>query len=239
MDHHHYTWSMQYHATNKTKSYEFMSTAEKTIEMLSKDGKFDQAARMRKEIAEFLESDKEYGEAAKEYEKAAKLYEIDDRVSFAIQCKVKAADLIIITDEPDYAKAIELYDNVISEYMKKDTLKGSAKSLMIKVWLCHLANDDLVAAQNKYTDFCSDDTSFINGREGVFVSNMLKIKESNDVDAFQKNCFQYNKITPFDKQLTKILEKVKDRLDPVKNLNLDGNDDNEDEVLKDQVPDFT
>jgi len=106
--------------------------AEEAVSMLAEEGRINQAARLRKEIAETLEQQYELEQAVIEYEKAAQLYEMEDSVSFANQCYVKAADIMIMGKEVNFEKAIQTYERVIVEYMKKDILKASAKGLVMK-----------------------------------------------------------------------------------------------------------
>lgn len=160
---------------------------------------------------------------------------MDETRSLASQCNVKAAECCLQLPKPDFERAIKLYEKVVAEYLKKDIMMSNAKQLALKIWLCHLANDDLIGAQNRYTDYCSSDRTFVNGREGVFVNNLWDIKENNDVDRFEKTWFNYNKVTPFDKIQTIALEHAKSHLDPIKQLNLAGDDPSN----ADKVPDLT
>lgn len=107
--------------------------AEDAIKMLAEEGRINQAARLRKEVAESFEQQYEFEVAAEEYQKAAQLFEMEEGVSFANQCYVKAADLMVMTKDVNYEKVITLYEKVITEYLKKDILKGSAKALVMKV----------------------------------------------------------------------------------------------------------
>lgn len=209
--------------------------AEEAIQMLAEEGRISQAARLRKEVAENFEQQYEYEQAVIEYEKAAQLYEMEDGVSFANQWYVKAADLMVMLKEVNFEKAIQTYNKVINEYMKKDILKSSAKSLVMKEWLCYMANDDLVGAKNRYQNFSFEDVAFANSREGDLLSNLFTAKEMNDVDTFQKTLAEHNRITPLKKEETQILVHVKDTFGGLGDgLNLAGNDD-----ADEKEPDFT
>lgn len=117
----------------KVNSVEFLQMAEEAIKMLAEEGRINQAARLRKEVAENYEQQYEFEAAAEEYQRAAQLYEMEESVSFANQCYVKAADLLVLLKEVNFETVINLYEKVISEYMKKDLLKASAKNLVMKV----------------------------------------------------------------------------------------------------------
>ena len=52
---------------------------------------------------------------------------------------------------------------------------------------------------------------FDGSRELQFVNNIMKSIEDNNVDDFERVLYSYNKITPFDKLLTKVLNKIKER----------------------------
>lgn len=208
----------------KVSSAEFLNMSESAIRMLAEDGRLNQAARLRKEVAEVYESEYEFEQAAKEYMRAAELYLMEEGVSFANQCYVKAADIMIMLKDVDYELVIETYEKVISEYLKKDLLKGSAKNLIVKVWLCHIAHDDLVGAKNRYSNFSLEDPGFSSSREGELLSSLFNAKEANDVEMYEKSIHGYARITPFDKVNTQLLVHVKDTFSGIATLNLDGND---------------
>ena len=117
----------------KVSNHQFLEMAENAVRLLAEEGRLNQAARLRKEVAETYESEYDLEEAAKSYMKAAELYLMDDGVSFANQCYVKGADIKIMLKEVNYQDVIEIYEKVINEYLKKDLLKSSAKNLIQKV----------------------------------------------------------------------------------------------------------
>lgn len=217
----------------KVSSAEFLSMAEDAIRNLAEEGRINQAARLRKEVAENYEQQYEYETAAVEYEKAAQLYEMEESISFANQWYVKAADLMVMLKDVNFEKVINTYEKVITEYMKKDLLKGSAKNLIVKVWLCYLANDDLIGARNRSQNFALEDPGFGNCREGDLLNSIYTAKEACDEDQFQKELHNYARITPFDKVVTQLLVHVKETFGVGGGLNLAGNDE------KDEEPDFT
>lgn len=219
----------------KVSNSDFLEMAEGAVTMLAEEGRINQAARLRKEVAETLEQQYEYEQAVIEYEKAAQLYEMEDSVAFANQWYVKVADLMVIAKDTNYEKVITTYEKVINEYMKKDILKSSAKGLILKVWLSYMANDDLIGAKNRYESFSLEDPGFSNSREGDLLTDLFTAKETNDVDSFQKTLHNYNRITPLKKEETQILVAIKDTFGGLgAGLNLAGNDDD-----GDKEPDFT
>lgn len=219
----------------KVSGTEFLTMAEDAIQMLAEEGRINQAARLRKEVAENYENEYEYEAAAEEYKKAAHLYEMEESVSFANQCNVKAADLMVMCKDVNFEEVINTYEKVITEYLKKDLLKASAKNLVVKVWFCYLANDDLVGARNRYQNFTLEDPGFGGSREGDLLSNVFTAKEQNDLDMFQKTLHNYSRITAFDKVNTQILVHVKDSFNTMgTGIDLTGK-----EGTTNEEPDFT
>lgn len=53
---------------------------------------------------------------------------------------------------------------------------------------------------------------FDGSREFQFVNNIMKSIDDKNLDDFERVLYNYNKITPFDKLLTKVLTKVKERI---------------------------
>ena len=117
----------------KVNAQKFLEMAEGAIRMLAEDGRINQAARLRKEVAEAYEAEYDLENAAKHFKKAAELYLMEEGTSFANQCFVKAADISVMLKDVNYEEVISTYEKVIYEYMKKDLLKSSAKNLVVKV----------------------------------------------------------------------------------------------------------
>jgi len=87
-----------------------------------------------------------------------------------------------------------------------------------------MANDDLVGAKNRYSSYSVEDPGFSNSREGDLLSSLFNAKEANDIDQFEKTLHNYARITPFDKVSTQLLVHVKETLQGITGLNLDGKD---------------
>lgn len=60
--------------------------------------------------------------------------------------------------------------------------------------------------------FNDEDPFFEGSREAKLVTSIMKTIEDRNVDEFERIIFHYNKVTPFDKLLTKILQKVKEKI---------------------------
>ena len=58
----------------KISLHDFLEMAEDAIKMLAEEGRINQAARLRKEVAESFEQQYEFEVAAEEYQKAAALF---------------------------------------------------------------------------------------------------------------------------------------------------------------------
>ena len=150
---------------------------------------------------------------------------------------VKAADLASTTDSPDWADIIQTYEKIIAAYLRKDILKMSAKSLMIKAVLASMAYEDVVGAEKKYDKFCFDDPSFQGSREGDVLMTCIQAVKDNDKQTFDNAIKEYNRVTPFGRVEKAMLAAIVDTFTSLKGgvekgqeLELPDEDDDDDEL---------
>jgi len=60
--------------------------------------------------------------------------------------------------------------------------------------------------------FGDEDPLFEASREAKLVNDLMKTIEDKNVEEFERILYHYNKLSPFDKLLTKILTQVKQRI---------------------------
>lgn len=132
-----------------------------SIEIWTEEGKFSQAAKSVKDLAEEMETDEQFEDAAKMFLQAAEYYENCDstryRISFyligyyslnvstASGCKLRAAECLAFSGK--FAEAATYFTELTVSCMKKDLGKYKHDEYAIKAALCHLANGDLVAGK--------------------------------------------------------------------------------------------
>ena len=104
----------------------------------------------------------------------------------------------------------QIYEKVAFKYLTIPLLKPNAKPLFLKACICHLANDDLVGAKKACEVYMNEDPSFDGDRAQKLVKAITQTIEDKDEQGNQKVLFEYNKITPFDKILQKLLIAMKD-----------------------------
>lgn len=189
---------------------EYLEMANQTVRVFIGQGQVNQAARLRKDVAEVLEEQYELESASAEYEKAAEYYELDESPSFSNQCLLKSADIQVQCKSPDFVKAITMYEKVVRDYQKKDLLRSSCKDLFMKITMCYLSNDDNIGAKKAFDKACNEDPSFDNGREGELIQVILDSLDNGDEATLEKHVGKYNKITPFDKPKSALLIRIKD-----------------------------
>jgi len=177
------------------------------VELFTDEGRFSIAAKHQKEIAEMYEQDNMFKEAAEAYQTAADYYDGEGSTSSANQMMLKVAHYCALDEQ--YAKAIEIYEDVAKKSLESNLLKWGVKEYFMKAILCHLANNDLVSAQKAYEKYCEMDISFSTTREGKFVNDIMAAVEAYDVDKFTDVVREYDTITKLDQWKTKLLLKTK------------------------------
>ena len=83
----------------------------------------------------------------------------------------------------DYAKALEIYEQVTADAIKSSLLKYSAKEYFLKVALCHMCID-IVEAHRSVDKYCDMYPAFQDTREYKLLRTLLEAKEEESVESF-------------------------------------------------------
>lgn len=172
------------------------------------DGKFTQAARYLKEIAEIYESNQDLKEALIYYEKAADLYETENDNS-QIQCWTKIANLMTTKEIGNFAEAIKIYEKLVNKSIDNNLLKFKTKEYLFKAGLSWLSLDDMVGATRALDRYDTLDASFQDSREAKFLREIIENIKRYDVDGFTNAVIEYDSVTHLDPWTTQILLIIK------------------------------
>lgn len=210
-----------------------MESFNAAILLMTDAGRVMQAAKLSKECAELYENEEMDTEekshtvlAIEAYEQAAELFSAEDANSQASQCLAKVAELCSVALEPpDLLRAAQLYDDLGRKCLDSNLLKFNAKGYFLQAILCHLANNDAIAAQQATDRYQTLDYTFGSAREGKFASQLIECVEGFDAEGFATACYEYDRVSKLDPWKTSILVKVKRTIDDDA-----GDDDNGDDV---------
>jgi alpha-soluble NSF attachment protein len=199
-------------------------------------GRVLQAAKLSKECAELYETEGEtmvpdHHEkshvvlALEAYEQAAELFTAENSNSQASSCWIKVAELCSAAlDPPDMIRAARLFEDIGRSCLASNLLKFNAKGYFLQAILCHLANQDVVAAQQAKSRYESLDYTFGSAREGTLATQLIDCVEGMDPDGFSTACFEYDRVSKLDPWKTSMLVKIKRTIDD------GGNPDDDDDV---------
>ena len=109
-------------------------------------GRFTSAAKVQKEIGEILEAEGDTAAALEELQKAADYYQAEESHSQANQVLLKVAGLAATTG--DYARAIEIYEQVAISSLESSLLRFSVKTYLLQAGICRLATGEIGVAVN-------------------------------------------------------------------------------------------
>jgi len=113
-------------------------------------GRFNQAAKLTKEIGEMYERDGEVVEAIENYNQAATFFETENSKSQANTCNAKVAELCsAVLDPPDFPRSADIYESLGCGCLDSALIKYNAKNYFTLAIFCLLAMGDAVAARMK------------------------------------------------------------------------------------------
>jgi alpha-soluble NSF attachment protein len=172
-------------------------------------GRFHLVATYEKECGEIWESASRWKECAEYFEKAARRYEAEDSPAMAQGCFMKAA--LALGWLGEWQKAATLYENMADDCAADSTRKFNQKEFVFRCILCHLANDDQVAASKKVS-------LLERGRELQLVKALLDAIEQDDLEKFNTAVSEYDQVASLDDWKINVLTAIKKSLEQEESL---------------------
>ena len=109
---------------------------QEAISLFCDMGRFANAAKLEKEIAEMYENDNQAEKCVEHYKQAANYFRGEDSVSGAQQCELKVAHFKALAEK--YDEAIQIYESVAQACLEKNVLKFNAKGYLFNAGILHL-----------------------------------------------------------------------------------------------------
>lgn len=211
---------MQYDAASKYadagKAYKnvdarkAMPALQSSINMHADAARFQQCARLQKEVAELLEGERDDSAALEAYRKAADYYDMDDAKSNANSMRVKVAALTALAG--DYGDAAQLYEDIAQAALASSMLKYGAREHLLRAGLCRLCMGDIVGVQRALEKYLEMDSTFGTSREGRLLDSIVKAVEEGNVDAFTNHVYDFDNVSKLDEWKTTVLLKIKNNM---------------------------
>eukprot|EP01053_Blabericola_migrator_P002485 Blabericola_migrator_1__2484@NODE_16_length_23467_cov_90_205256_g13_i0_p9_GENE_NODE_16_length_23467_cov_90_205256_g13_i0NODE_16_length_23467_cov_90_205256_g13_i0_p9_ORF_typecomplete_len309_score89_30SNAP/PF14938_6/3_2e55TPR_12/PF13424_6/3_5e05TPR_12/PF13424_6/0_00044TPR_7/PF13176_6/0_066TPR_7/PF13176_6/30TPR_7/PF13176_6/0_16TPR_7/PF13176_6/3_2TPR_MalT/PF17874_1/1_1e05TPR_2/PF07719_17/2_6e03TPR_2/PF07719_17/0_0012TPR_2/PF07719_17/2_3e02TPR_2/PF07719_17/0_94TPR_2/PF07719_17/47TPR_2/PF07719_17/2_8e len=174
-----------------------------------KSGRFSQAARLMKTLAEVCESEGNLSEALVYYKKAADWFELDEYgKSNCSQCMIKYADLISkVKGELD--EAIQIYEAEGTKTVKNTLTQFGAKEHFFKAGLLQLAKGDAITASVACDRYEQADPRFAGSMEGKLYKALCHHYEADDMEGFVDAVAEYDRMSRLDPWKLHFLNKIK------------------------------
>lgn len=211
---------MQYEAASKYseagKAYKnvdikkAINAYENAVTLYSDAARFQQCARLKKEVAEIFEAENQNAAALEAYNSAADFYDMDDAKSNANSMRLKAASLNGL--EGKYAEAADMFESIAQNALSSNMLKYGAREHLLKAGLCRLCISDVIGAQRAVESYDSMDPTFATSREGKLLQAVVNAVDEGDVEAFTSHVFEYDSLSKLDEWKTTILLKIKNNI---------------------------
>lgn len=191
----------------KTDVEEAVRAFEMAINIYTDMGRFTMAAKHHITVAEIHEGNSsDLEKAIFHYEQAAQYYRGEESNTSANKCLLKVA--MYSAQMEEYAKALEIYEQVAADAIENSLLKYSAKEYFFKAALCHMCID-IVEAQRAVDKYCDMYPAFQDTRECKLLRTLLEAKEEENVESFTEAVKEYDSISRLDQWLTTILLRIK------------------------------
>ncbi|KAG9126964.1 vesicular-fusion protein S17 [Ceratobasidium sp. 392] len=179
-----------------------------TISLLTKAGRFRQAADREKEIGQiYLQDAQDLSKACESFERAGEWYAQEDAMATANACFKDAADLH--AELGHYSHAIARYEQVADHSLTSALTKYSVKEYWLRAGLCALAMQDTVTARRNLSKYGQQDVTYPSTREAKFINSLIEAVDASDKEAFTQAVFEYDQVTKLDNWKTTMLLNIK------------------------------
>lgn len=149
-------------------------------------------------------------EAISSYDTAGEWYYQDQAEALANKAFLKVADLSAM--EGNYARAIERYEQVARASLNNNLTKWSLKEYFLKAGLCHVAEQDLVAADRALAQYMDWEPSFATTRECMLLQDVINCVKDGDAEQLSQKLFEYDQFSKLDNWKAAILLKIKNNI---------------------------
>lgn len=184
---------------------------DKAIELYSGVGKYQQAAKQLKNVAELLEQEGNFDQSAVYYTKAAGMFEMDEHSKSAIsQCRMKLAE--IYARQHKYTEAAQIFEKEGERCLSNNMLQYSAREHFLKAGILYLATGDAVTASIASDRYHQMDPRLEGTRESQLLKGLTSAFVENDLEGFMDAVKEYDSISRLDAWKSEILGEAKKKL---------------------------
>ena len=184
---------------------------DKAIDMYSGAGRYQQAAKQMKNVAEMLEQDCRLEEAAKYYRKAADMFELDEHSKSAIsQCMVKLAELY--SRQSKFTEAAQIFEKEGEKALANHMLQFGARDHFLKAGILYLAAGDSVTATIACDRYHQMDPRLEGSLESKLLKGLTSAFVENDLDGFVQAVQEYDSVSRLDPWRAELLVEAKKML---------------------------
>lgn len=196
----------------KVSTIDAVPLFERAITVFNANGRFQNSAKLLKQIAETYETEKvQYGEAKEYYKRAAELFDMDDYgKSDLSKCNLKVAEFA--AKDGELQEAIQLFEREGEKALQNSLLQFGAKDHFLRAGICHLAAGDSVTARIAVERYIGLDPKFQDSREGKLLADICEAVEQQDLELFTDKVYEFDSMTKFDSWKTELLVKVREQI---------------------------
>lgn len=131
--------------------------------------------------------------------------------SLANKAFIKVADLAALNG--NYSKSVEKYEQVAKQSLNNQLTKWSLKDYFLKAGLCHIAAQDLVAAERALNQYIEWEPTFATTRECQLLHDVIATVKEGDEKQFSTKLYEYDQFSQLDRWKTAVLLKIKSNIE--------------------------
>ena len=185
---------------------------EKAASIYAAAGRFNQAAKIIKEMAEIFETSSNEKKALDYYQKAQDMFALDDHSKSQVTaCALKRAEMLGEMDM--FEESAQIFEQEGDKAMLSPMLQFGARELYLKAGILYLAMGDAVSAKIACDRFHQKDPRFDGTRESTLLKGVTAAFADSDLDAFREKLAEYDQVSRLDNWKSKLLLKAVQKLE--------------------------
>lgn len=200
-----------YKSYKQTDPEDAVRVLKQAIQLFTLRGQFRRAANYEMDLGGIYEKELvNITEAIAAYDTAGEWYFQDQAEALANKAFLKVADLSALNG--DYAHAVQRYEQVARASLNNNLTRWSLKEYFLKSGLCHIAAQDLVAAERAVSQYMEWEPSFVGTRECLLLQDVLQCVKDSDAEQLSAKLFEYDQFSKLDNWKATILLKIKNNI---------------------------
>jgi len=186
-------------------------------------------------LGEYYVTDSNMSRYNEQYTSIAKIYEdledydtaltmLDKCVNDKYNARIIEKKGYILIKSKKYKEASDVFKKLMEDVYEKRMMLYMLNKHIFMYMLCFLASDDIVGAILNFESISKFDCTFHSSGKGIFIHNIIKALEENNITAFELACSQFSNVNKLEPDHVTLLTQIKSTIITMTDLYISDDD---------------